>query len=461
MPYIEKSGFTNCKTLVKSIVSDLTENGFTKMSYGDSYSGQDPDYYVLTASNKVNSLAGTQDWCIWFDARGGDSENDELECAVLTPQQIVVTKPQTPSESPNVLEPAKLTATDTALSVFGDYNIRNTDPAATLNPTGNQPKFVYYAAANIPQKTNYSLANEYVGILGSHIFTSKDIVDTNNENNLSFYDYNTAGAMAYKVTFNDPSFYKFFDRSEHPNSIAYPMSYSLVISNRGIALNIWEQASDDAQDTQNSSRGSRFSWVVVQRPVHKDTGSVYVDGNAPVFCLYSCGRKQYDVQPLHLPNTPISYSSIQNLNTGQEDINLKYLKPYSKLNLVTWSSPIRRFTVREKNVDKPTISVPATIATVDNNAVLNDSQQVAIAEDGRYILTFPNKWNTQTSLYPVDTDLIATTSADVLSQGAEVSFKPYGEGTDRTYKAMQANGVNNTGMRILFMKEGPGISLTE
>ena len=460
MPYIEKSGFTSCKTLVKSIVADLTENGFTKMTYGDEYIGEDPDYYVLTATDKVNSLAGTQDWCIWFDARGGDSENDELECAVLTPAQIVVTEPEPPADStPNVLEPAKLTATDTALSIFGDYKIRNIDSSAVLTPSSSQQKPVYYDPSSVPEKQSFSLEGEYVGILGSHIFKSTGIVDTNEENNLSIYDL-PSNTLSTRYSYNDPSFYKFFDRSEHPNSIAYPMSYTLLITDRGIALNIWEQASDDSQNTQNSSRGSRFAWVVVQRPVQKDTGTVYTDGNAPVFCLYSCGRKQTDVQPLYLQNTPDKTIPIKNLNTGADGI-LYYLQPYKKLNLVTWASPIRRFTVREKTVDKPTISVPATIATVDNNAVLNDSQQVAIAEDGRYILTFPNKWNTQTALYPVDTDLIATTSADVISQNAEVSFKPYGESTDRTYKALQANGVNNTGMRILFMKEGPGITLSE
>lgn len=182
---------------------------------------------------------------------------------------------------------------------------------------------------------------------------------------------------------------------------SYPMSYRLTCTDRGFALFIWTQATDEL--------ATKFSWVVVQRPVDHLTGAVLLTGKAPVFCVYSSG-------------------------------NL-----------------IRKFVVREADISKPTLSVSAVANTPDSAAIINSAQQVAINEQSRYVIRFPFGLNTQRYAYTHELDLIGYTSADVVSEYSEVPLRPYGETTDRIYKAMKSNGPNNTGMRVLFLTSGPGV----
>ena len=189
---------------------------------------------------------------------------------------------------------------------------------------------------------------------------------------------------------------------------SYPMSYLLTITERGIALCVWEHDSDDV--------GSRFSWVVVQRAVDHKTGAVQVNGHAPVFCAYST-----------MTSTPST-------------------------------SKIRRFIVREADVLRPTDTrCLATVDSVDMNAIMNSTQQVRITEDNKYVVSCPNRLNTPRYAYTQELDLIAHTSADVVSQWSNVPLTMYGEGTPRVYRAMHSNGPNNTNMRILLLVEGGGV----
>lgn len=186
---------------------------------------------------------------------------------------------------------------------------------------------------------------------------------------------------------------------------SYPLSYQLSISPRGFALCIWVQAEDP--------QGNRFSWVVVQRPVDHKTGNVLVEGKAPVFCLY--------------------YTAL----SAQDEIF--------------------KFIVRESDIMKPTVSVKATIHTEDSRAILNHLNQVAIGEDNKYVVQFPNNLNTPRYSYTQELDMVGITSSDVVSQWAEVPLTVYGEPGQRIYRAMRANGPNNTGMRFMFLKIGGGI----
>jgi hypothetical protein len=89
---------------------------------------------------------------------------------------------------------------------------------------------------------------------------------------------------------------------------------------------------------------------------------------------------------------------------------------------------------------------------------MNARQQVAISENNKYVITFPNGLNTSRYAYTHELDMIAYTSADVVSEGTNVPITVYGEGTPRIYKAMPSNGPNNTGMRMLVLVSGGGIS---
>lgn len=198
---------------------------------------------------------------------------------------------------------------------------------------------------------------------------------------------------------------RFIDRTVRIPDLAtaasFPLSYRLSISDRGFTLFVWEEASD--------TDGDKFSWVNVQRPVDHVTGEAVVTGKCPVFCVYSLANS------------------------------------------------IRKFVVREIDVLRPTYSVSATSDTADSAAIINSVQQVAISEDNKYIVTFPNHLNTQRYAYTYELDQIAYTSADVISQAAQVPIRPYGEAVDRIYRAMNANGINNSGMRLLMLESGGGV----
>lgn len=184
------------------------------------------------------------------------------------------------------------------------------------------------------------------------------------------------------------------------NNASYPMSYRLTTSAHGFVLYVWDEATDGS--------GNKFSWICVQRSVDSTTGQPYVSGKAPVYCAYS--------SPL---------------------------------------SGLQKFIVREADINKPTVSVDASVNTEDSRAIINAENQVAITEDNRYIITFPNGLNTPRCAYTHELDLIGTTSADVISQWAEVPLTVYGEATPRKYKAMNANRANNTGMRLMMLMQGP------
>lgn len=229
---------------------------------------------------------------------------------------------------------------------------------------------------------------------------------------------------------------QFIDRSiripDSQTAQSYPMSYTLSISAHGIALCIWEEAQDPT--------GNKFAWFVVQRPVDRTTGVALVDvaSKTPVFCVY--GLKDMYVPAAIRPNT---------LTSGGSNEQIIYDE--------RWEPGIKKFVVRERDVLKPTPSVPATYDVDDSNAIINDNQQVCITEDNKYVITFPNKLNTPRHAYTHELDMMAYTSADVVSQHTEVPLTVYAEATPRIYKAMTANGPNNTNMRLMLLTSGGGI----
>ena len=188
-------------------------------------------------------------------------------------------------------------------------------------------------------------------------------------------------------------------------SDSFPMTYSLSITPRGVSLCIWE-------DYVSDSGATAVSWVVIQRPVNRENGEIVITGKAPVFCVYST------------------------------------------------NGTINRFIVREQDVLRPSDSVDATKDTDYNNAFLNALEQVAISEGNKYVVSFMSRLNTTRYAYTHELDMVGYTSADVVSENTEIPLTVYGEATPRKYVSLLANGANNTGMRIVTLKEGGGISLT-
>lgn len=178
-------------------------------------------------------------------------------------------------------------------------------------------------------------------------------------------------------------------------------SYYMVASDHGLALQVWEDASDVSPSN---------SWFLIQSPVDKLTGVPLKDSNSPIFVVYSCDSQE-----------------------------------------------AQKFVVSESDVFRPTKSVSAEIDTVNSAAILNGKDQVAIAKGNKYLITFPNRLNTDRYAYTEELDMIAYTSADVIAEESEIPVTVYGESTPRIYRALKANGANNTRMRLLFLITGGGV----
>lgn len=202
--------------------------------------------------------------------------------------------------------------------------------------------------------------------------------------------------------------YRFIDRSGGSVAItnlavaaSRPMSYRLAISQQGVVIYVWEEGVQE--------NGSLASWMCVQRPVDRDTGEILITGKCPVFCVYSL------------------------------------------------FGVISKFVVREADILRPTLSVSGNTNTTNSNWIINDQEQVSIAENNMYVTTFPSRLNTQRYAYTEVLDMICTTSADVVAEWTAVPLTVFGESTARTYWAMTANGPYGTNMRVLVLESGGGI----
>lgn len=189
---------------------------------------------------------------------------------------------------------------------------------------------------------------------------------------------------------------------EKDQSATFPMAYQLSITDRGLYLSVWQGAATD-------TTGTDFSWLLIQRPVKRDTGGVVTDGKAPVFAVFSVGNK------------------------------------------------IQRFVVRESDTVDASKNISATMDTVDGTAIINDKRQIGVSESNQYIVNYPSRLNTPRFSYTYELDMIGYASATVVSGTTEIPQTLYGEATPRTYLGMHANQPDNNGMRIVVLKSGGGI----
>lgn len=185
-------------------------------------------------------------------------------------------------------------------------------------------------------------------------------------------------------------------------SASYPMSFYLAITPRGFFLSIWQGAN-------TNMNGTDFSWVLVQRPVKRDTGLVVTDGKAPVFCVSSVGNS------------------------------------------------LHRFVVRESDVVDASAIIAADVDSLDGTAIINSKKQIGVSENNQYIINYPSRLNTPRYAYTYELDMIGYASATVVSASTEVPQTLYSEPTERKYIGMHSNVAGNNGMRIVALKSGGGI----
>jgi len=368
---VERHGFTSASELVKSAVTDMIANGFTLVWNGvpgptnensnpwNPASITSPFRVILEADETVDPLndsalpeGSRQPWRVCFDVQAS-----ELAFVyVATPLQLT---DEGGVATERVIGLFNGNAQVQHLDVLGAIGERMGNPSSSGNQPGRINEFGIYSA---PTGT---------GLAGGSDETNKGLVN--------------------RV------------RRIEGNGANEPLSYRLTISPRGFWLGVWTAAI-------SAESSSGFNWVLVQRPVDRNTGVVLTTGKAPVFCVNAVGDN------------------------------------------------IWQFTVRESDVIRPGKRRSATMNEEDSEAIINAQNQVSLSEDGKYIVTFPSRLNTSRYRYPHELDMIGITSADVVSQFSDVPLTVYGEAEPRDYKAMHSNSGSNTGMRVLVLKDGGGIT---
>lgn len=193
---------------------------------------------------------------------------------------------------------------------------------------------------------------------------------------------------------------------ENSDADLVPLSYLVSLGDHGIAMTLWAEGQD--------KEGDCFNWFVIQRSVD-GSGALISDSLDPLFCAFS------------------------RTGGGSNDVN------------VVDPNGILKFTVREKDVNAPTIAKSAVMPTADSSAWFNPIQQVSTSENGKFIVSFPRGLNTQRYRYDTELDMVAFASADAIAHGTSVPINLYGQ--SRKYKAINANHLNNKGMRLLIQTQ--------
>jgi hypothetical protein len=216
---------------------------------------------------------------------------------------------------------------------------------------------------------------------------------------------------------------------------AYPMNYALTMTDRGIFWGVWEGTWSTMQKTKSVGLqgDSFFNWLLIQRPVNRNTGKVLTKGRAPVFCINSVGYRYWK---FIVREEDVLHPTIGDPN------NKRQRWDFANSAIVDDSVPYR---------------VPADANTQDSFAILNTSNQVALTEDSKYLVSFLHNLSTPRFRYSEELDMIGQTSADVCMSGTDISITAYNEAGSRSYRALPANNPYNTGLRIAVLRDIPQV----
>ena len=328
---------------------------------------------------------------------------------------------------------------------------------------------------------------------GSVFRSPGELVDINFEDNIFPYINEEGGSQLTIKARNKrklPGWVKRFPKLIDGG--AYPMSYRLTITERGIGFSIWDDAGVDQNDD--------YAWFVSQRLVDNYTGQTRRDpiSNFPVHCLYSCSRESlypsdfgiyYSSAALdsHVPGSQLTQvhrlggesiaigsDAFRSSTSGQNAIILSILDREDYLQEEELSKKIWRFVVREYDTFKPwDVHKSATRHQTDSNAVINPMEQLAITDDNRFVITFPTGLTTQRVMYPKEEiDMVCFSSAEVVAEGSTVPMSSYNSGAvtnttnetgedHRRYYGLRSTLPNSKGMRVCMLVSGDWIFNTD
>ncbi len=218
---------------------------------------------------------------------------------------------------------------------------------------------------------------------------------------------------------------------------AYPMSYMLTMTNRGIFLAIWEGSQEEVpQSTYDSTiknpdgtqGNSPLRWFLIQRSVDRKWG--HVRGGA---------KLRYE------------------LETGDSDPRTETSRcPVFCVSGSGSPQTYQKFVVREVDVLNPSSKRPAAFDTEDSPALLNPNPQQSLTESGEFVVTFLNNLSTPRYRYADELDMLGTVGAEVIGAGTSVLVNVYDEtyanvAVKREYTSLYSSERFGTGMRLMVL----------
>jgi len=209
---------------------------------------------------------------------------------------------------------------------------------------------------------------------------------------------------------------------------AYPMSYTLTMTNRGVFFGIWEDSQEEIPqgtydpilnpNPDGAYGRSPLRWLLIQRSVDRVTGHVRGGGamrqdNDPMVEMSRC------------PVFCVSGSSAP--------------------------QKFQKFVVREVDVPSPSRKKFAAVSSEDQAALLNPYPQQSLTETGEFVVTFLNNIGTSRYKYADELDMLGTVAAEVVGAGTSVLVNVYNEPFQREYTALYATERYGTGMRLMVL----------
>ena len=187
-----------------------------------------------------------------------------------------------------------------------------------------------------------------------------------------------------------------------------------------------------------TSGDARFNWMLVQRPVNRNTGVILDDyasetSKHPVFCLNSVAGRYY--------HFTVRERDISHPQGGPPDhTSIAYYKDF-----IQYPTP--------GDYDVYPYRIPSGLNSEDSHALFNPQNQIALTEDKTYLITFPNNLTTPRFRYTEEIDMIGFTSSDIVMSGQLITFNTYDEPQDRLYIALPPSNRYNTGVRFCVLKQ--------
>lgn len=311
----------------------------------------------------------------------------------------------------------------------------NVDPMANFTPSGSTIKagwrlaFIFHDADRMSVAAGTSLQYPDSGTVA--YLTDRKITGSVTKEPPGVMGATWTGTGGSPIASTDPlTLNEVFLNRQFSNGgeAAYPMSYTLTLTNRGIFLCIWEGSQEESGQEYDASGTDYYSnspirWFLVQRSVDRITGDVRGSAKFRNNADFNTETSRCPVYAVFGIGGPNNY---------------------------------RRFIVREIDILTPSRKKLVSDASEDCAAMINKYQQNSITESGEFVVTFLNNLTTSRYRYSDELDMLGTVGAEVIGPGTSINVQVYGETVSgspvtRTYTALYSNNPFGVGMRLMAL----------